>query len=365
MAENALDKIPLDCKDCSNLNRLSVIDTFENWYPKPITSDSKFLENYERVYNAFCVGGAIPKGTKPLKLEIQLGELCNFRCIMCPQNHSDPRRIDSKAIEEIRAVIPTCQSILFTGGEPLVYKEFWQILEEIQKRANENIHVSILTNLSLLSRDKVEKYFSNIQNLVLGVNIDAATQETYEKIRVGGKWSTLMENIKFIQEYSKKHHKNWKINMGFVVMKTNIEEMKDAIKLCGELGIGFGCGAITGNFFPVKNRRTYIKENIFFFENLCTQDYILTHLNNAMEATKYLDNGSRIGAAANIQGIINSVGKTTRIRIPKIILLSISRLNDQSLLRLIKLWSVGSAISNKAKGLLKKGKNNNSLPISQ
>jgi molybdenum cofactor biosynthesis enzyme MoaA len=364
MADNALEKIPRDCKDCSLLSRLSVIDTFENWYPKPITGDSEFLENYERVYNAFCTGGPVPKGTKPLKLEIQLGEMCNFRCIMCPQNHSDRNKIDSKIIQEIKAVIPVCQSFLFTGGEPLVYKEIWPILDEIQHRANTNANVCILTNLSLLTRDKVEQYFSNIQNLVLGVNIDAANQETYEKIRVGGKWSTLMENIKFIREYSKKHNKNWKINMGFVIMKSNIEEMKDAIKLCGEFRIGFGCGSITGDYFPIQNCRTYLKENIFRFKHLCTEDYILTHLNKAMEATQYLDDASRIGAVANIQGVINSVGKTPRIGIPRIILLNILKLNDQSLSRIIKLWVVGSIKSNAVKGLLKKRENNNSPSVS-
>ena len=65
---------------------------------------------------------------------------------------------------------------------------------------------------------KVHKYIKTCE-----ISIDAATKDTYEnKVRVGGNWDELIENLKFINTI--KSLKS--IKTSFVVQQKNYKEMK-------------------------------------------------------------------------------------------------------------------------------------------
>ncbi len=126
-----------------------------------------------------------------------------------------------------------------------------------------------MTNLKSVTRQRVKKHFSNINGLTLGINVDAATKGTYEHIRRGANWEQLNRNLDDLLEYKVQNNKTgWHFNLTMTLMKSNLYEMVDLIKWCGRLGIGFGCGPVTGDFGPVKNARTYFEENIFRYPHI-------------------------------------------------------------------------------------------------
>ena len=78
----------------------------------------------------------------------------------------------------------------------------------------------------------------------LVVSIDAATKETYEKIRIGGDWDALLRNLDFMaQKYSEGHIRNFHLSM--TVMKTNHREMGSFAEM------GRWLGATSTYFFPI------------------------------------------------------------------------------------------------------------------
>jgi MoaA/NifB/PqqE/SkfB family radical SAM enzyme len=89
----------------------------------------------------------------------------------------------------------------------------------------------MLTN-GLMFKDFHTKVPYVIEHLKeLGVSIDGASKETYEKLRLGGNWEKINQNLKCISELKKKH--NFRFILHFVVQKGNYHEMKD-ITLLGK-----------------------------------------------------------------------------------------------------------------------------------
>jgi MoaA/NifB/PqqE/SkfB family radical SAM enzyme len=63
----------------------------------------------------------------------------------------------------------------------------------------------------------------------LGISIDGATKKTYEKLRLGGKWEKILENLEAMAEAKNKYNFNFVFH--FVVQKDNFHEMENIIDL--------------------------------------------------------------------------------------------------------------------------------------
>ena len=80
---------------------------------------------------------------------------------------------------------------------------------------------------------KVPYVINNLQEL--GVSIDGASKETYEKLRLGGNWDKVRRNLDCIAELKEKH--NFRFILHFVVQKDNYHEMEDIIHLSKQYNV--------------------------------------------------------------------------------------------------------------------------------
>ena len=62
------------------------------------------------------------------------------------------------------------------------------------------------------------------------ISIDAATKETYEKIRRGGKWEVLQNNLQFISTLGLED-----ITVSFVVQTDNYQEIELFYEMCNQI----------------------------------------------------------------------------------------------------------------------------------
>ena len=72
---------------------------------------------------------------------------------------------------------------------------------------------------------------------VLRISFDAATAETYSKVRVGGQWETLLENVQWLCQYIKQHGHQVQLIADFVVQQQNYQEIPKFVELANSLGI--------------------------------------------------------------------------------------------------------------------------------
>ncbi|PZD71904.1 Putative mycofactocin radical SAM maturase MftC [Acaryochloris thomasi RCC1774] len=171
----------------------------------------------------------------PSSLEVEPINSCNFRCPHCQVTHWDKEALKLK-IDRFEAILKQLPKLIWVKlqgmGEPLLNRELIPMLELGESK---NIKMSLTTNGSLLS-GKAAHSLADLTNTSINVSIDGASAQTFEQIRVGGKFDVVCKNIKeFMNLVDHKNKSN--INAWMVLTKRNFHEADDVVKLVKELGL--------------------------------------------------------------------------------------------------------------------------------
>jgi MoaA/NifB/PqqE/SkfB family radical SAM enzyme len=169
-------------------------------------------------------------------LRLAIDDSCNLQCPSCRKKmifhkEGSAYQLGIKLADKINDWLSLCQHPLQvhmgSDGDPFASHVYRHFMEQTPRR--NNITYSILTN-GLMIKDFYHKIPHIIDNLQeLGVSIDGASKSTYEKLRLGGKWDKINENLEFISKL--KDRFNFKFRLHFVVQKENYHEMEDIILL--------------------------------------------------------------------------------------------------------------------------------------
>ena len=169
-------------------------------------------------------------------LRLAIDDSCNLRCPSCRRHmifHKDGSaynlgiRLADRINEWLHSYEHPIQVHIGSDGDPFASHVYRYFMEQTPER--ENIKYSILTN-GLMFKEfhtRVPYVINNLREL--GVSIDGATKDTYEKLRLGGKWDKINENLECIAELKQRH--NFRFILHFVVQKDNYHEMEDIILL--------------------------------------------------------------------------------------------------------------------------------------
>lgn len=164
---------------------------------------------------------------------------CNFRCIMCSAS-SRPKEEGSDAVELLQKLEGNLATIecleLLGSGELFAIPGLCDYLERFENEKHPRLEFNLETNGKLLTPRMWER-IAHLRIDYVNVSIDAATLETYEKIRLGGDWSVLMRNLEFLVEKQNEGAiKELQINM--VVMRSNCHEIAAFARMGVEMGVG-------------------------------------------------------------------------------------------------------------------------------
>ena len=199
----------------------------------------KFIGNFsKRKFARLTAECDIPY---PTTISLELTNKCNLKCTMCPREHKFGRELEygnmdtnlaKKIIDEI---YPYVVSVGLTGlGETLFANNLEEVAKYI-KNKKKSIVIFISTNANIPDfiekASKVLPYIDTIQ-----ISIDG-TSDTYESIRVGGRFESFEHNIRQLVPLAKKHHVDVMFNM--VVSKENYEEMPLVIEFAAKHKVPF------------------------------------------------------------------------------------------------------------------------------
>jgi len=178
-------------------------------------------------------------GIKHLRLAID--DSCNLRCPSCRKGlifHKEGSaynlgmKLADKINEWLYNYKQPIQVHIGSDGDPFASHVYRHFMEQTPER--DNIKYSILTN-ALMFKEFHTRVPYVIRNLnELGVSIDGASKETYEKLRLGGRWDKVNENLGSIADAKQKH--GFKFILYFVVQKDNHHEMDDMLALGEQYG---------------------------------------------------------------------------------------------------------------------------------
>lgn len=183
----------------------------------------------------------LPDGSitsKVVNLGLRFGNLCNQKCIMCSPEFSSLWYDDYESIygqgtpvgfggykkynivkdkhdkntldftkwweqdiwwHRLEEIAPDLRHLYMTGGEPLIVPAMQEILDRlIDKDYAKNIVLRFDTNLSVINNKVIDK-FKHFKRVDFCVSIDDVS-ERYELIRYPGKYNTVIDNIKKLQD---------------------------------------------------------------------------------------------------------------------------------------------------------------------
>lgn len=174
-----------------------------------------------------------------LKLDYNVGPLCNAKCVHCSANyssvwaaedavHAQPNTVPVKFSHTARHnIIPQLrldqlQTLYLNGGEPFLSTDLKDLLTEIDQRGDlGNLTFQSNTNGSVRPSDAVVDLWLRCKRVDIFVSIDAIEHQ-FEYIRYPLQWREVEDNIDFMCSLSPNIHVTFSFAMGV----HNIDEMQ-------------------------------------------------------------------------------------------------------------------------------------------
>ena len=211
---------------------------------------------------------------------------CNLSCPSCRikkilhtsgPEYEKMKNIERKITEELKKINSShSYTINVTGsGDPFGSKIFRDFLFNFDGSNNKNIKINLQTNGVMFTPavwKRMYKIHDNIYSVI--VSIDAATETTYNKIRVGGNWNTLIENMKFMSSL-RRQNKIKNLRVDYVVQKYNYMEMKDFVLMF--LSRDYDVDVVNFsalNDWGTWNKKDFLDMAIWHKENVLYDDFV-------------------------------------------------------------------------------------------
>jgi len=118
-------------------------------------------------------------------------------------------------------------------GEPMMHPRFFEMVGYAVRK---KIKVTTNSNLTIFNEDRAKLCLSSGLS-VLNVSVDGAEQSTYEKIRAGGKFRTVAENLNLLATVKRSEKSERpEVRIVMVLMKQNLQELPALIGLAKKWG---------------------------------------------------------------------------------------------------------------------------------
>jgi len=175
------------------------------------------------------------------ELRLAIDDSCNLRCPSCRNSlifHRAGSQFNTriKLADRVNEWLSTQEHPLTvhvgSDGDPFASHSYRYFMTNTPRK--DNIDYSILTN-GLMFREfhtSIPHVISNLKTL--GVSIDGTCKETYEKLRMGGKWDKILEGLECISDVKNKYRFTFDIHM--VVQQDNHNEIEQMAGLCRRYG---------------------------------------------------------------------------------------------------------------------------------
>ncbi|MCM8791841.1 MAG: radical SAM protein [Candidatus Omnitrophica bacterium] len=202
----------------------------------------------------------------PAYIEIEITNRCNMRCVMCEHTYWDepPRDMSFDEFKYIVDQFPRLTWIGLTGiGESFLNKDFIKMLSYVKAKG---IITEIYDTFYFVDKEIANKLIElKIDSIY--ASIDAATKETYEKIRPGSNFEKVIKNVSYFLDLRRRYPiPLTKFNFHYIVSKLNLNEILDHLKLVSSISKGLSLGVqftrLLHNYPQVKDIYVEIPKSI-------------------------------------------------------------------------------------------------------
>jgi MoaA/NifB/PqqE/SkfB family radical SAM enzyme len=173
----------------------------------------------------------------PRQIQIETSNICNHQCSFCaytlmqrPKNHMDKNLFRQLAKEAFS--LGAREIGLFAGAEPLTCKWIDEYIAFCRDIGYEYIYIS--TNGALANQEKLKLILdAGLNSIKFSVN--GGNRETYKLVHQKDDFDTVINNIKFVNEYRKTLTQNVFLGVSFVGMPHTNSTFNDLKELLADI----------------------------------------------------------------------------------------------------------------------------------
>jgi hypothetical protein len=201
---------------------------------EPLSEQNRMLAAWEFAH------GATQVETVPVMLQIGRNNKCNFKCVYCADhrvgNNLPRHELSGDTWDDLLRLVPRSRMISFHGvSEFLLDPDFFKIVEYC---ASHRVGLSLNTNGSVCT----EKHLSALRDypdmLDVAFSVDAATAETYKRIR-GWDFHRFLTNLRRFMDVFRERTQPTSVAFSFVITKTSVHEMTPFVFLAKAFGANY------------------------------------------------------------------------------------------------------------------------------
>ena len=187
---------------------------------------------------------------RPVDVFLQVASACNLDCYMCAE-HNRPEQwrhgrglksLPPELFEKIESeIFPYAKRLTIgVGGEPMISRHFLDYLERAHAAG---LEVHVMSNGTQINNDKKAEALARC-TVSMEISVDGATPETYERIRRGSKWMTLVKNLQRLNRFRDQMppEERTHLTLCYVLMKSNVHEFP----LFVDFGKAIGADRVSG-----------------------------------------------------------------------------------------------------------------------
>jgi MoaA/NifB/PqqE/SkfB family radical SAM enzyme len=180
-----------------------------------IVDNNKFKTSIEELKLLTNCDGSL-KNFSPATIDIRLNNICNLKCRTCSGvsssqlaaeekklfnnpvnfNKTPTTQTRTKVLESIIDYFDNCEEIYFAGGEPLILKEHFDILDRLLLIGKTDIPIKYTTNFTNLTfkNKNIIDYWKQFSNITVGASLDGHGT-VFEYVRHGANWKDIEKNL--------------------------------------------------------------------------------------------------------------------------------------------------------------------------
>lgn len=189
-----------------------------------------YLRNF---YTSLSYNDRFGRAKIPLRYFLELTYRCNLACPYCyVGSERNKKELTTDEWKSVIDQIPFYGIVTLVGGEPLIRKDFVEILEYVCRRVWGKVHV---VSNGILITDEIIKAFIKYHLLLLSVSLDGYGENHDKNRGKDGIFDKIVSNLENLRAQKSRQM----VDIKTIVLPNNLDDLPKLYKLCDEMKFDF------------------------------------------------------------------------------------------------------------------------------
>lgn len=194
---------------------------------------SKLFDTFRNLYAMPSYNSRYGKALMPLRYFFELTYRCNLQCPYCYVGEDrNKQELSTQYWFDVIDQIPFYSLVTLVGGEPLIRKDFIQILERACKKTLGKVNV---VSNGILINDEIIDAFIRTKMVLLSVSLDGYGENHDRNRNQAGIFDKIIQNLDNLNSRKKRPM----VDIKTIVLDNNLDDLPKLYKLCSDMNFEF------------------------------------------------------------------------------------------------------------------------------